>query len=55
MFEEMLAATLNLGGDTEKVTAEVVELLASEQEIVRYRAARRWPGSGGRRPWPSRS
>ena len=39
-FEEMLAATLNLGGDTEKVTAQVIELLKSEQEIVRYRSAK---------------
>lgn len=39
-FEEMLAATLNLGGDVEKVTGQVAELLKSEQEIVRFRAAK---------------
>jgi HEAT repeat protein len=40
VFEEMLAATLHLGGDTERVTAEIIKLLQSEQEIVRYRAAK---------------
>lgn len=39
-FEEMLAATLNLGGDAEKVVGAVTELLTSEQDIVRYRAAK---------------
>jgi HEAT repeat protein len=40
VFEEMLAATLHLGGDTDKVTAEIVQLLQSEQEIVRFRACK---------------
>ena len=39
-FEEMLTATLNLGGDAEAVGGQVTELLRSEQEIVRYRAAK---------------
>ena len=39
-FEEMVAATLNLGGDTDAVTAQIIELLKSEQEVVRFRAAK---------------
>ena len=39
-FEEMLTATLNLGGDAEKVSGQVIELLKSEQEVVRFRAAK---------------
>jgi HEAT repeat protein len=39
-FEEMVAATLNLGGDAESVLNQLTELLKSEQEIVRYRSAK---------------
>jgi HEAT repeat protein len=39
-FEEMVAATLNLGGDAESVLNQLTVLLGSEQEVVRYRSAK---------------
>jgi HEAT repeat protein len=39
-FVELVTATLNLGGDAEKVTDQVIELLKSENEVVRFQAAK---------------
>jgi HEAT repeat protein len=39
-FEEMVAATLNLGGDAESVLNQLTELLKSDNEVVRYRSAK---------------
>ena len=39
-FEEMVAATLNLGGDAEKVLGQITELLKSDTDLVRYRSAK---------------
>ena len=40
VFEELAAGAINLGGDKEKITRLVIELLKSEEEAVRYRAAK---------------
>lgn len=39
-FEEMVTAVLNLGGEPDTVIAQLIELLKSEQEIVRFRSAK---------------
>jgi HEAT repeat protein len=40
IFEELTTAYVNHGGDIEKITAGVIELLKSDDEGVRFRAAR---------------
>lgn len=40
IYEELIAATLNQGGDADKVVPGVIELLKSDDEVVRYRAAK---------------
>jgi HEAT repeat protein len=39
-FEEEVAATLNLGGDAEKVLTQITDSLRSDNEVVRLRTAR---------------
>lgn len=40
IFQELAAGALNLGGDQEKVTTLVIDLLKSDEEVVRLQAAR---------------
>jgi HEAT repeat protein len=40
IFEELVAATINHGGDADKVVPAIIELLKSDDEAVRYRAAK---------------
>jgi HEAT repeat protein len=40
IFEELTAAFVNHGGDIEKITAGVIDLLKNDDEGVRFRAAR---------------
>ena len=40
VFEELAAATLNQGGEADKVTSGVIELLKNDDETVRYRGAK---------------
>jgi HEAT repeat protein len=39
-FEEMVAATLNLGGDVSSVVKQIIELLKNDNEVVRFRSAK---------------
>ena len=39
-FEELVAATLNQGGDAEKIVAGIMELLKSDDKYVRFRSVR---------------
>lgn len=40
VFEELAAATLNQGGESDKIAAGVIELLKNDDEVVRYRGAK---------------
>jgi hypothetical protein len=39
IFEELVAATIHHGGDAEKLVPGIIELLKSDDEAVRFRAA----------------
>jgi HEAT repeat protein len=40
IFEELAAATLNHGGESDKIAAGVIELLKSNDEVVRFRGCK---------------